>query len=202
MADALTFGCRLNAVESAALAGMAVHLVDTVVVDTCAVTLTAEQEARQAIARVHRGRPGAALAAVERARWVRPDVGIGADLIAVFPTETEALFAETLAFVDEAVLPWVHVFPYSARPGTPAARMPQVATSVRRERAARLRAAALPHAGAFHAGLVGTEAAIVVERGRQGDTAEGAAVRLREAGDIGCLGRRTVLAADAAGVEA
>ena len=73
------------------------------------------------------------------ARALRPGIAIGADLIAGFPTETEALFRETLDFVAEAELPFLHVFPYSERPGTPAARMPAVPVPLRRERAARLR---------------------------------------------------------------
>ena len=64
------------------------------------------------------------LAVIARARALRPGIALGADLIAGFPTETEALFADTLAFVAEAEIPFLHVFPYSERPGTPAARMP------------------------------------------------------------------------------
>ena len=71
-----------------------------------------------------------AAAAIERARALRPGIAIGADLIAGFPTETEAMFAETLQFVTEAELPFLHVFPYSERPGTPAARMPAVPTRI------------------------------------------------------------------------
>ena len=82
-----------------------------------------------------------AAAAIARARALRPGIAIGADLIAGFPTETEALFRETLDFVAEAELPFLHVFPYSERPGTPAARMPAVPVPLRRERAARLREA-------------------------------------------------------------
>ncbi|HEX5327430.1 MAG TPA: tRNA (N(6)-L-threonylcarbamoyladenosine(37)-C(2))-methylthiotransferase MtaB, partial [Acetobacteraceae bacterium] len=81
-----------------------------------------------------------AAAAIARARALRPGIAIGADLIAGFPTETGALFNETLAFVTAAELPFLHVFPYSERPGTPAARMPTVPMSLRRERAAQLRA--------------------------------------------------------------
>src|SRR6185312_8869364 len=93
-----------------------------------------------------------ALAVIARARALRPGIGIGADLIAGFPTETDALFAETLAFVQEADIPFLHVFPYSERPGTPAARMPPVAKPVRRERAAQLRAAGAANAARFYAG--------------------------------------------------
>jgi threonylcarbamoyladenosine tRNA methylthiotransferase MtaB len=80
-----------------------------------------------------------ALKLVAEVRAVRPDVAFGADLIAGFPTETEAMFASTLALVDEAGLSFLHVFPFSPRPGTPAARMPQVAKAEVKARAARLR---------------------------------------------------------------
>ena len=73
-------------------------------------------------------------------RAVRPDVAFGADLIAGFPTETEAMFENTLSLVDEAGLSYLHVFPFSARPGTPAARMPPVSGKVVKARAERLRA--------------------------------------------------------------
>jgi len=72
---------------------------------------------------------------------LRPDMTFGADIIAGFPTETEAMFENSLRLVDECRLTWLHVFPYSPRPGTPAARMPQVAGPEIRARAARLRAA-------------------------------------------------------------
>ncbi len=82
-----------------------------------------------------------ALKLVADVRAVRPDVAFGADLIAGFPTETEAMFRNTLDLVEEAGLAFLHVFPYSPRPGTPAARMPPVPKAEVRERAARLRAA-------------------------------------------------------------
>jgi threonylcarbamoyladenosine tRNA methylthiotransferase MtaB len=69
----------------------------------------------------------------------RPDIAFGADLIAGFPTETEAMFDDTLALVDECSLAYLHVFPYSPRPGTPAARMPQLDRAIVKDRAARLR---------------------------------------------------------------
>jgi threonylcarbamoyladenosine tRNA methylthiotransferase MtaB len=76
----------------------------------------------------------------DRVRRLRPDAVFGADLIAGFPTEDEAMFENTLALVDDADLSLLHVFPYSIRPGTPAARMPQVNGAAIKERAARLRA--------------------------------------------------------------
>jgi threonylcarbamoyladenosine tRNA methylthiotransferase MtaB len=80
-----------------------------------------------------------AIAFCETVRRLRPDVAFGADLIAGFPTETEAMFDNSLALIDECGLTHLHVFPFSPRPGTPAARMPQLARDVVKERARRLR---------------------------------------------------------------
>ena len=80
-----------------------------------------------------------AIRLVEQVRAVRPDVAFGADLIAGFPTETEAMFENTLKLVDDCDLAFLHVFPFSPRPGTPAARIPPVAREVVKARAARLR---------------------------------------------------------------
>lgn len=82
-----------------------------------------------------------ALRLAAEVRAVRPDVAFGADLIAGFPTETEAMFDNTLKLVEEAGLAFLHVFPFSPRPGTPAARMPQLSRAVVKARAQRLRAA-------------------------------------------------------------
>jgi threonylcarbamoyladenosine tRNA methylthiotransferase MtaB len=106
--------------------------------------------------------------AIERARRVRPGLAIGADLIAGFPTETDALFEETLGFVREHGLPYLHVFPYSERPGTPAARMPAVPVSIRRERAGLLRAAGALNAESFHRSLVGSAIQVLVEKPGRG----------------------------------
>jgi threonylcarbamoyladenosine tRNA methylthiotransferase MtaB len=80
-----------------------------------------------------------AIAFCEQMRGLRPDIVFGADLIAGFPTEDEAMFANTLRLADECGLSFLHVFPYSARPHTPAARMPQLGRALVKERAARLR---------------------------------------------------------------
>lgn len=82
-----------------------------------------------------------AVAFCDQVRRLRPDIAFGADIIAGFPTETEEMFARSLDLVEECGLTFLHVFPYSPRPGTPAARMPQVAGSAIKERAKRLRAA-------------------------------------------------------------
>ncbi len=82
-----------------------------------------------------------ALALTEKIRGVRPDMAFGADLIAGFPTETDEMFENTLNFVEECGLSFLHVFPFSPREGTPAARMPQVDRALVKDRAARLREA-------------------------------------------------------------
>jgi threonylcarbamoyladenosine tRNA methylthiotransferase MtaB len=82
-----------------------------------------------------------ALDLVASVRAVRPDVAFGADLIAGFPTETDEMFANSIALVEQAGLAFLHVFPFSPRPGTPAARMPQLERGLIKQRAARLRAA-------------------------------------------------------------
>ncbi len=147
------------------------------------------------------GRAGA-LAVIDRARMLRPGIAIGADLIAGFPTETVAMFQDTLAFVDEAAIPYLHVFAYSERHGTPAARMPSVPEPDRRDRAARLRAAAAPHAAAFHTALLDRVVHVVAERGGGGHTEHFAPVRLATAHAPGTLLRARVTAADAAGLHA
>ena len=119
-----------------------------------------------------------ALAVIARARSLRPDIGIGADLIAGFPTETEALFAQSLDMVDEGRIPFVHVFPYSERPGTPAARMPAVPVPLRRERAARLRAAGAVQARAFYTGRVGSVVSVLTEAADRGHSEHFAPVRI------------------------
>ncbi len=105
-----------------------------------------------------------AVAFCERVRSLRPDVVFGADFIAGFPTETDDMFENTVRMVEECGLTWLHVFPYSPRPGTPAARMPQVDGAVRKERAARLRAVGAEAAARTLASLVGRTASVLVEK--------------------------------------
>ena len=104
-----------------------------------------------------------AIGLVERVKAARPEVAIGADLIAGFPTETEAMFANTLALVREAQIVFGHVFPYSPRRGTPAARMPQLEPELIRARAGRLREACTATHAAWLDALVGTEQRVLVE---------------------------------------
>lgn len=119
-----------------------------------------------------------AVAFCERARSVRPDVVFGADLIAGFPTETDEQFDNTLRLVADCGLTWLHVFPYSPRPGTPAARMPQVHGTVRRERAARLREAGEAAAARTLAAMVGRRASVLMEKPDMGRTEHFAEIRL------------------------
>jgi threonylcarbamoyladenosine tRNA methylthiotransferase MtaB len=103
-----------------------------------------------------------------RLRAARPDIAFGADLIAGFPTETDAMFQRTLELIDEAELTHLHVFPFSARRGTPAARMPQVPKALRQQRAARLRAAGQRAMARFLERHVGRSAQVLVERNGRG----------------------------------
>ncbi|MFX0541562.1 tRNA (N(6)-L-threonylcarbamoyladenosine(37)-C(2))-methylthiotransferase MtaB [Roseovarius sp. S4756] len=106
----------------------------------------------------------------EEARRLRPDMTFGADIIAGFPTETEAHFENSLALVRECDLTWLHVFPYSPRPGTPAARMPQVDGRAIKERAARLRAAGDAQVARHLAAQVGRDHAVLMENPHMGRT--------------------------------
>ena len=123
-----------------------------------------------------------AVAVIARARSLRPGIAIGADLIAGFPTETDAAFEETLDFVSEAELPFLHVFPYSERPGTPAARMPAVPVAARRERAARLREAGRATLHRFIGRQVGQTISLLTETEQAGHSEHFAAARLAASG--------------------
>jgi threonylcarbamoyladenosine tRNA methylthiotransferase MtaB len=98
-----------------------------------------------------------------KARELRPDVAFGADIIAGFPTETNDMFLNTLRLVEEAKLQHLHVFPYSAREGTPAAKMPQVPEPIRKERAAQLRLAGTKQLSHFLDQKVNTVQKVIVE---------------------------------------
>ncbi len=104
------------------------------------------------------------------ARRLRPGITFGADIIAGFPTETEAHFENSLRLIEDCGLTWLHVFPYSPRQGTPAARMPQVAGAAIRDRAARLRAAGDAARRRHLGALVGTEQMVLTEGPRLGRT--------------------------------
>ncbi|MGA7711261.1 MAG: tRNA (N(6)-L-threonylcarbamoyladenosine(37)-C(2))-methylthiotransferase MtaB [Rhizomicrobium sp.] len=118
----------------------------------------------------------------DEVRRMRPDAAFGADLIAGFPTETEEMFANTLKLVDEAGLSMLHVFPFSARKGTPAARMPQISRAVAKERAARLRAKGAAALTKHFAHLVGRETELLIEKPGLGRTPCFASVRFAASG--------------------
>jgi threonylcarbamoyladenosine tRNA methylthiotransferase MtaB len=103
-------------------------------------------------------------------RRLRPDIALGADIIAGFPTETEEMFSRSLALVGECDLTFLHVFPYSKRPGTPAARMPQVAGEAIKERAKRLRATGEAALRKRLASEIGATRHVLIESGKQGRT--------------------------------
>jgi threonylcarbamoyladenosine tRNA methylthiotransferase MtaB len=119
-----------------------------------------------------------AIAFCARARDLRPGIAFGADLIAGFPTETEEMFENTLRLVEECDLTWLHVFPYSERPGTPAARMPQVEPALRRERASRLRELGERQVARFLDSCVGGTAMVLVEKDRTGRTEQFAEIEI------------------------
>jgi threonylcarbamoyladenosine tRNA methylthiotransferase MtaB len=130
-----------------------------------------------------------AVAVAQRARKLRPEVALGADLIAGFPTETEEMFRHTLDLIGECGLAFVHVFPYSVRAGTPAARMPQLPGAVIKERAARLRAAGELGLAAELSSRIGSETDVLIERPGMGRAAFYAPVSFTAPGDAGSLRR-------------
>ena len=119
-----------------------------------------------------------AISFCERVRRLRPDVVFGADIIAGFPTETEAMFAHSLDLLDECGLTQLHVFPFSPRPGTPAARMPQVDRAVIKERARRLREKGEIALRAYLDREIGTRRRVLVESRAIGRTEQFMPVRL------------------------
>ena len=105
---------------------------------------------------------------VERIKAARPDATIGADLIAGFPTETEDMAINTLKLLDDCDIVAAHIFPFSPRPNTPAARMPQVEREIVKARAARLREAAARRRAAWLDNLIGTAQRVLIEGDRTG----------------------------------
>jgi len=120
-------------------------------------------------------------------RRLRPDVAFGADIIAGFPTETEDMFARALDLVDACGLTQLHVFPFSPRPGTPAARMPQLDRAVIKERAGRLREKGAAALARHLAAQVGATHRVLTERGGFGRTAQFTPVKLASPLDPGMI---------------
>ena len=134
---------------------------------------------------------------VEDARARRPDIVFGADLIAGFPTETEGMFENSLRLVEDCGLTWLHVFPFSPRTGTPAARMPQVAKAIVKARAARLRAAGDAARARWLAARVGGEERVIVETPDTARSEGFAEVRLARPETPGALLTLRIASADA-----
>jgi len=126
------------------------------------------------------------------ARRLRPDIVFGADLIAGFPTESEDMFAGTLDIVDACGLTYLHVFPYSPRAGTPAARMPQVPRAEVKDRARRLREKGARALRAFFAAQTGGEVEAMMETSRMGRTPHYAEIKLDRDYPAGAIARARV----------
>jgi threonylcarbamoyladenosine tRNA methylthiotransferase MtaB len=138
-----------------------------------------------------------AIAFCAAVRAARPEVVFGADIIAGFPTETEAMFDRSLDLVEQCGLTWLHVFPFSARTGTPAARMPQLAAAVIRDRAARLRGAGTARVAAHLASMQGARVRLLMERPDLGRTEGFALTRLATPSAPGRIVTARVVGAEA-----
>jgi threonylcarbamoyladenosine tRNA methylthiotransferase MtaB len=137
----------------------------------------------------------AAVRAVERIKKARADATIGADIIAGFPTETEEMAINTLKLLDDCDIIAAHVFPFSPRPSTPAARMPQLPREVVKGRAARLRNSAATRRRRWLDGLVGSTQPVLIENGGRGHTDNFAPVRI-EGAPRGAAARAQILRCD------
>jgi threonylcarbamoyladenosine tRNA methylthiotransferase MtaB len=138
-----------------------------------------------------------AIAFCDQVRRLRPDIALGADIIAGFPTETEEMFSRSQDLVEQCGLTFLHVFPYSKRPGTPAARMPQVAGGVIKERAKRLRETGEAALRKRLTAEVGAVREVLIESSKQGRTEHFLPVAI--SGEVpGALKRLTIAGHDGA----
>ncbi len=140
---------------------------------------------------------GQAIALCGEMRRLRPDIVFGADLIAGFPTESEAMFRNSLAIIEDCALTWLHVFPYSPRPGTPAARMPQAKAGTPKERAEQLRRAGAKALQGWLKSRIGTSAELVIETETLGRSEHYAPVALRHPRTPGSVVRARIVDATA-----
>ncbi|WP_439121715.1 tRNA (N(6)-L-threonylcarbamoyladenosine(37)-C(2))-methylthiotransferase MtaB [Marivita sp.] len=132
----------------------------------------------------------------EEARALRPDMTFGADIIAGFPTETEAHFENSLKLVEECALTWLHVFPYSPREGTPAARMPAVDGRAIKDRSARLRAAGVAAVARHLAEQQGRTHRVLMEAPDMGRTEQFTEVRFNAVQPVGQIVQATITGSD------
>jgi threonylcarbamoyladenosine tRNA methylthiotransferase MtaB len=130
---------------------------------------------------------GDAIAFCQEARRLRPDIVFGADIIAGFPTETEEMFANSVRVIEDCGLSFLHVFPFSARPGTPAARMPQIERVVVKERAERLRTAGRAAMETFLQSCRGRSIEVLMERQHGGRTPHFAEILLDQPAEPGSI---------------
>ena len=143
---------------------------------------------------------GDAIAFCETVRAARPDIVFGADIIAGFPTETDAMFENSIRLVEKCGLTWLHVFPYSARQGTPASRMPQLDGGLIRDRAARLRGIGAERIARHLAEMQGRTVRLLMEKPDQGRTEGFALTRLSAQARPGEIISARITGSDAAGL--
>ena len=136
------------------------------------------------------------------ARKLRPDMTFGADIIAGFPTETDAMFDNSMRLVEDCGLTWLHVFPYSPRPGTPAARMPAVDGAVIKERAARLRSIGTQQVTQHLQAQVGRWHHVLMESETMGRTEQFAEVQFVTPQPVGQIVERIIVASNGASLTA
>ncbi|EKE44189.1 MiaB-like tRNA modifying enzyme [Oceaniovalibus guishaninsula JLT2003] len=139
-----------------------------------------------------------AVAFCDEARRLRPDITFGADIIAGFPTETDAHFDESLSLIDACGLTWLHVFPYSARQGTPAAKMPAIDGARIRDRAARLRAAGEAAASRHLEAQTGRVHSVLMESPTMGRTEHFAEVAFQVPQPVGRIVKARIAGRDGA----
>ena len=133
-----------------------------------------------------------AIETVQRLKAKRPQIAIGADLIAGFPTETEDMAENSLKLIDECDIVMAHIFPYSAKAGTPAARMPQVPHAWIKQRARKLREASARRKALWLQGLVGSRQSVLVEKGGLGHAENFAPVQLGGVGPVGKIAQMAI----------
>lgn len=143
-----------------------------------------------------------ALEFAARVQAIRPDVVLGADIITGFPTETEEMFQNTLDLARQMNLVYLHVFPYSERPGTPAAKMPPVTKAVRKERAARLRAVGEENHQKFLQAQIGKTVSLLMEKPTEGRTEHFAMVQIDTPQEVGSIVMAQIVSATVDGLKA